>query len=539
MVVLLAETGSGKTTQVPQFILMSKLARDKKVAITQPRRVAAISVAERVATEKGQRVGCEVGYMVRHDSRPPTADNSVLYCTTGVLVQRLQSDPQLSDFTHVIIDEIHERDVLADILLVIMKIILTKRKDLKLVLMSATLDAQKFSHYMFNCPVLQIPGFMFPVSVHHLEDVYEMTNYALVNYHEDPNNNDKPALSNTEDIETLATKKQLSELTIANLQDPSHEMMNLDLIATLVKFIHDNKPEGAILVFVPGWEEIQGLSNMMLGVTNATVLTLHGSMSAQDQKKIFAPTPHGHRKIIIGTNIAESSVTINDIVYVVDCGMAKMMKFDSALNISALEIDWISKANARQRMGRAGRLRKGEVFKLYTKAREDRFTEFMVPEITRCRLEQVILKLKVLGYENIDEFFDELMDKPAVHSISVAHQTLIDIGALREEDGQMTGLGHSLGKLSSDPRLGKMMILGVAFSCLDPILSVVVSLEYKSPFVITGKMLELKAAVDRMAGDSMSDHLAIANIMCPFVCNASFVFMLDREKGAIYYHLVA
>ena len=205
-------------------------------------------------------------------------------------------------------------------------------------------------------------------------------------------------------------------------------------------------------------------------------------------------------------------ININDVVYVVDCGKAKMKSFDVENNSSELKVDWISKANAKQRMGRAGRIRKGQVFKIYTKSREQKLGDFMVPEIVRCRLENIILKLKVLGYKNVDDFFSQLMDIPEAASVTLAKQTLYDIGAL-SECGELTGLGWTLGQLPSDPQLGKMMILGAGFSCLDPILSVVTALEHKSPFVVTNKSRELAEAVDRLAGETASDHLVLANVM--------------------------
>ena len=539
VVVISGETGCGKTTQVPQYILeeaaLQRRAGHVRLVVTQPRRVAAISVAERVAMETGTRTGDIVGYQVRSfftlstknvmlhkmynqvrlDSKPPrTAGGSILYCTTGVLVSRLQSDSELQAFTHIIIDEIHERDVLADILLVIIKQIMHKRPDLKIILMSATLNASKFSTFMYDCPTLHVPGFMFPVEQFYLEDALEMTEYRPVSYDVDSNNNENPIAITEEEIAILASEKNLSEETCSNLLHPLSENLNfhLDLVADLIKHLDTKKPPGAILVFVPGWEEITVLGNMLLGKDTILVLPLHGSMSAQDQRKIFQPAQKGLRKVVIATNIAESSVTINDIVYVVDCGKAKKKSFDVESNSSELKVDWISKANAKQRMGRAGRIRKGQVYKMYTKSRELKFGDFMVPEIVRCRLENVILKLKILGCKNIDDFFSQLMDIPKAASVALAKRTLYDIGALKE-DGELTGLGWTLGQLPSDPQLGKMMILGAGFGCLDPILSVVTSLDHKSPFVGTSKSRELAEAVDRLSGETASDHLAQANVM--------------------------
>ena len=239
---------------------------------------------------------------MRLDSKPPRpSGGSILYCTTGVLVSRLQSDSELRAFTHIIIDEIHERDALADILLVVIKQILPKRPDLKVILMSATLNASKFSTYMKDCPTLHVPGFMFPVKEFYLEDVLEMTEYRHVpcDVDMDSMNNNLSSLAITEEeVTTLAEAKSLSEATCSNLLHPlsEHLSFNLDLMADLIKHLDGTRPPGAVLVFVPGWEDITTLGNMLLGQENILVLPLHGSMSAQDQRKIFQPAPKGLRQ---------------------------------------------------------------------------------------------------------------------------------------------------------------------------------------------------------------------------------------------------
>ena len=255
---------------------------------------------------------------MRLDSKPPRpAGGSILYCTTGVLVARLQSDSELQSFSHIVLDEIHERDVLADILLVIIRQILPKRPDLKIILMSATLNAEKFSAYMNNCPTLHVPGFMFPVEQFYLEDALKMTGYHHVSSDVDSNNNESSIAITEEEVSVLATEKKLSEDHCSYLLHPLSENLNfhLDLVADLIKHLDRVRPPGAVLVFVPGWEEITILSNMLLGQDTILVLPLHGSMSAQDQRKIFQPAQKGLRKVVLATNIAESSVTINDAMW--------------------------------------------------------------------------------------------------------------------------------------------------------------------------------------------------------------------------------
>eukprot|EP00092_Neocalanus_flemingeri_P037030 GFUD01040313.1.p1 GENE.GFUD01040313.1~~GFUD01040313.1.p1 ORF type:complete len:850 (-),score=282.83 GFUD01040313.1:55-2604(-) len=523
VLVVSGETGCGKTTQVPQFILEEavSMGRASKVSIvcTQPRRVAAISVAERVANERGERVGEVVGYQVRMDHKLPREQGSILYCTTGILLQRMQSDRTLQQFSHVILDEIHERDIMADLILVIIKQVLPTRPDLKIVLMSATLNATQFSNYLDSCMTIHIPGFMYPVTTFYLEDVLEMTDY---NVSSSMDHRDIPPSSQVEDktvlteevIKQLIADRHLSATTLASLLHPQAESLNLDLIATLVAHIHTNKSPGAILVFLPGWEDISYLAGLLTSsfhLPRANVYPLHGSMSPQDQKLIFDRPQPGFRKIVIATNIAESSITIDDIVYVVDSGRAKIKMFDPIKNFATLQPEWISQANAKQRMGRAGRLQPGVVYKMYSKARQETLQEYMAPEMIRSRLENVILKIKVLGYNDVEDFFSQLMDSPSPESVSLSYQALKDIGALSPSTLELTGLGWTLGQLPLDPQLGKMIVLGAAFCCLDPVLSVVTCLDNKSPFLVTNKTKELGQAVDSLASATVSDHLAVAN----------------------------
>jgi len=519
VLVVSGETGCGKTTQVPQFILDDAVARGRgsrvSIVCTQPRRVAAISVAERVANERGEKVGEVVGYQVRMDSKLPREQGSILYCTTGILLQRMQSDRSLKQFTHVMLDEIHERDVMADIILVILKEVLPLRPDLKVVLMSATLNASQFSQYLYDSPVIHIPGFMHPVTKFYLEDILEMTEYNIASScdHLEKSVPENDLVLTEKVIDKLIAQKHLSPTTLASLMHPLAESMNMDLVATLVDYIHANQPPGAILVFLPGWEDISSLSSLLAAsfhLNKANIYPLHGSMSPQEQRLIFDRPQPGYRKIVIATNIAESSITIDDIVYVVDCGRAKIKMFDPKKNFATLQPEWISQANSKQRMGRAGRLRPGVVYKMYSKAREEAMSEYMAPEMIRSRLENVILKIKVLGYEDVGAFLNQLMDSPSAESIALSNQALKDIGAL-SHNLTLTGLGWTLGQLPLDPQLGKMMVLASALCCLDPVLSVVTCLENKSPFLITSKTKELGQAVDRLAADTVSDHLAVAN----------------------------
>ena len=368
--------------------------------------MAAISVAERVAKERGQALGRSVGFQVRMEHRQPRAQGGILYCTAGILLQRMTHDRALRQFSHVVLDEVHERDVMADLILVILKQVLPSRPDLRVVLMSATLNASVFSEYLGGCPTLHIPGFMYPVVGHYLEEVLALTDYSMEEgwrHAEEPRAGAPPAtrapaVLTPALVERMVEEQGLGPRVAASLLHPKAEDLCIDLVANLVSHIHRDMPEGAILVFLPGWEDINSLSALITSsfmLSNVSVLPLHGSMNPTDQRLIFERPAAGTRKVVIATNIAESSVTIDDVVYVVDCGRAKMKMFDPAKNFATLQPEWISRANAKQRMGRAGRLRPGHVYRLYSRAREAAMEEFMVPEIRRSRLENVILKILV------------------------------------------------------------------------------------------------------------------------------------------------
>ena len=347
----------------------------------------------------------------------------------------------------------------------------------------------------------------------------ELTGYSVeegLRYCEEPRTGappPEPSIITPVVVESLRQEQGLRPSTVASLLHPKAEALNVDMIACLVSHIHTTMGPGAILVFLPGWEDISSLASLLTSsfvLPNVSVLPLHGSMNPTDQRLIFEKPSPGNRKIVIATNIAESSVTIDDIVYVIDSGRAKMKMFDPIRNFATLQPEWISRANARQRLGRAGRLQPGVCYKLYTRERESRMEEFMVPEMMRSRLENVILKILVLGYTDVDDFLGQLLDPPNPESVRLSNQALRDLGAL-DASLQLTGLGQTLGQLPLDPQLGKMMVLAAAFSCLDPVLSVVTALESKSPFCLTVRTKEAGKAMDRLAADTVSDHLAVAN----------------------------
>ena len=507
-----------------------------KVVCTQPRRISAISIAERVADERDDTTGgsgSSIGYQIRLESRlPRTNGGSILYCTTGVTLQWLRNNPTLEDISHIILDEIHERDILSDFLITILKGILPKRPELKVILMSATLNAQQFSKYFHDSPTINIPGFTFPVQEFYLEDVLEMTNFYIEPKREKQNSQpwhrhtrrgkeDERQQGIFEDFIAPFLRDiegTYSSRTISSLSSPSSEEMNLELVATLIHHIHVKNDEGAILVFLTGWDDISKLHKLLtedrhfrLNSDRTTIYPLHSLMPTVNQKQIFSRPPKGVRKIVLATNIAETSITIDDIVYVINCGKIKLTNFDADANISTLKPEWISLANARQRRGRAGRVQDGICYHLYTRAREMTLQQFVTPEILRTRLEEVILHIKILELGRVSPFLRKVMESPNGKSVDNATSTLFTINALNSDE-QLTPLGFHLAELPMDPQTGKMILLGAIFSCLDPILSVAASLSFKDAFVIPLGKEELadKRRVQLSRG-MKSDHLMLAN----------------------------
>lgn len=449
VVVISGETGCGKSTQVPQFILddyLSKLVelqsangqleeRMKHVHIvcTQPRRLSAIGVAERVADERCEKIGNMVGYQIRLENKISAATR-LTFCTTGILLRRLQSEPMLDSVTHIIVDEVHERSEESDFLLLILKELLAKRSDLRVILMSATLNASLFSNYFGHAPVLEIPGRTFPVEQLFMEDIMERSGFVL-----EPDSHYCRRLNKNEQ-QQLCDELEYSDVKAANaappksirdenlslsdiygryndfsravckslfLMDPFK--INAEMIEAILRYIVDVgdsgwPAEGSILIFLPGLAEIQMLhdtlndSSVFSPRTGKYLLVpLHSSLTNEEQAMVFRRAPVGKRKIVLSTNIAETSVTIDDCVFVIDCGQMKEKRFDANRNMESLDLVWESRANALQRKGRAGRVMPGICIHLFTSHRyHHHFLGQPVPEIQRVPLEQLLLRIKTL-----------------------------------------------------------------------------------------------------------------------------------------------
>ncbi|EFN83103.1 ATP-dependent RNA helicase DHX36 [Harpegnathos saltator] len=537
VVVVSGETGCGKTTQVAQFILDEQLKAGNgsitRIVCTQPRRISAISVAERVAAERAEPLGKSVGYQIRLEKVAAQEQGSILFCTTGILLQLMKTDPALRNFSHVILDEIHERSTESDFIITLLKQVIPKRTDLKVLLMSATLNSERFSTYYDRCPVIHIPGFTYPVKEFYLEDILLFTGFTFseeeVTGHKKHLKRYKELRVKQDDfmgmikpyIRQLISERIYPKYVTDELAKPSSEELSLKLIEKLVRHICLTKDPGAILIFLPGMMDILQLNRMMVESgyypsSKHVIYPLHSRMPTVDQAIIFKEPPYGIRKIIIATSIAETSITIEDVIYVINCGKTKLGRFDIHNNIQTLESEWVSLASAKQRRGRAGRVQSGECYHLYSKAREKTFDQYPLPEMLRTRLEEVILQIKILQLGKAKEFLANVMDPPDLKAIDLSLDLLRTLNAL-DNDEHLTPLGYHLAHLPLDPRTGKMILWAALFSCAEPIFAIAASLTFKDAFYCpldreeeaNEKKLELSLG-------QYSDHMALAEALQRF-----------------------
>ncbi|XP_069025007.1 3'-5' RNA helicase YTHDC2-like [Embiotoca jacksoni] len=687
VVLVVGETGSGKTTQIPQFLLDDCRLKGEpcRIFCTQPRRLASIAVAERVAAERGESVGQTVGYHIRLESRvsPKTL---LTFCTSGVFLRTLMAgDDSLTTVTHVIVDEVHERDGLTDFLLTKMWDVLQKIPTLKLILSSAALDIDLFLRYFGSCPVIHLKGRQFEVTELFLEDILRLTGFnnkdvwkyeeemqrkerqrqclmewceavetrsavgtqrtrvsaagvlqdrscadrvfnkmeeggaeqpepwllhqmdsciANIFLHEDQgaftqllnlirNEGVNVDYTHSEtgatplmaaagrglltpmarlinvgadvhvkasngwtaadfakhfqqtDAEDLLTSSiplvevsSLDESTLlqaaaAELSSEEQELLtlyhhscddqwvDLDLIMDLLHNVCSTSSDGAVLIFLPGYDEIVALRDRILcddkrfssHSERFQVFTLHSDMQTLDQKKAMKSSPPGVRKIILSTNIAETSITINDVVFVIDSGKLKEKSFDALSRVSLLKTVWISKTSALQRTGRAGRCRPGVCFHLYSRLRFNNMPEFQVPQLLRMPLQELCLQTKLLAPSScaVADFLSKAPQPPPAHAIRSAVQMLKTINAMDQYE-DLTDLGYHLADLPVDPHLGKMVLCAVVLKCLDPILTIACTLAHRDPFVLPTQSSQRRAALHcrkRFTANTYSDHMAL------------------------------
>ncbi|PQE28825.1 pre-mRNA-splicing factor atp-dependent RNA helicase prp43 protein [Rutstroemia sp. NJR-2017a BBW] len=481
ILVFVGETGSGKTTQIPQFVLFDDLPHfsGKLVACTQPRRVAAMSVAQRVADEMDVKLGEEVGYSIRFED--VTSSKTILkYMTDGMLLREAMHDHNLTRYSCIILDEAHERTLATDILMGLLKEVALRRPDLKIVIMSATLDAQKFQRYFNDAPLLAVPGRTHPVEIFYT---------------------------------------------------PEPERDYVEAALRTVLQIHATEAEGDVLLFLTGEEEIEDAcrkikleADEMVREADAgplSVYPLYGTLPPHQQQKIFdkAPPPlkaggRPGRKVVVATNIAETSLTIDGIVYVVDPGFSKQKVYNPRIRVESLLVSPISKASAQQRAGRAGRTRPGKCFRLYTEAAfKKELIEQTYPEILRSNLSNTVLELKKLGIDDLVHF--DLMDPPAPETLMRALEELNYLACL-DDDGDLTALGKLASEFPLDPSLAVMLISSPEFYCSNEILSLTALLSVPQVFVRPASARKRADEMKALFAHPDGDHLTLLNVYHAF-----------------------
>jgi pre-mRNA-splicing factor ATP-dependent RNA helicase DHX15/PRP43 len=479
IVVVEGETGSGKTTQIPQFLVNYATQGKTIVACTQPRRVAATSIAQRVSEEMDVELGKEVGYTIRFEDISDPYQTVLKFVTDGMLLREAMSDPLLKRYSVIVLDEAHERTLSTDVLMGLLMEVLPKRTkgskngELKLVVMSATLDAKKFQAYFRNAPLMKVPGRTFPVEVFY-------------------------------------TAKPERNYVEAAVRTTLH--------------IHQCEGPGDILVFLTGEMEIETacdqirLQSQGVGkdLPELVVLPMYSSLSPQQQRRIFDPapgprTPGGPpgRKVVVSTNVAETSITIEGVVFVVDPGFSKQKVYNPRIRVESLLVSPISRASAKQRSGRAGRTRPGKCFRLYT---EESFykdlQETTYPEILRSKMSNVVLTLKKLGIDDLVHF--DFMDPPAPETLMRALELLNYLGAL-DDEGDLTDMGYQMSELPLDPQLSKMILVSPEYGCSSEIVSIVASLSVPQIFMRPRENAKEADASKAQFTHPESDHMTLLN----------------------------
>lgn len=414
-------------------------------------------------------------------------------------MRMLEGSNELREITHLVLDEVHERSIDSDFLLIVLKKLMLRRKELKVVLMSATVDAKKFSDYLGGAPVLNVPGRTFPVQVKYLEDAIELTGYTIdqqsgqekmTDLDDDPTDDaDQDQTSSSGDV--VKSLKQYSVRTRNTLSQMDEYAIDFELIVQLIARI-SNDPmyidfSKAILVFLPGIAEIRNLNDFLLGhpffQKGWEIYPLHSTIATEDQERAFLVPPPGVRKIVLATNIAETGITIPDVTCVVDTGKHREMRFDEKRQLSRLLDTFISRANAKQRRGRAGRVQEGLCFHMFTRFRHDQLmSDQQTPEMLRLSLQDLAIRVKICKIGGIEETLSEALDAPSAKNIRRAIDALVDVRALSAAE-ELTPLGHQLARLPLDVFLGKLVLQGAIFKCLDMAVTVAAILSSKSPFV--------------------------------------------------------
>ncbi|GME70805.1 unnamed protein product [Ambrosiozyma monospora] len=499
VMIIVGETGSGKTTQIPQYLYEDGYTQNGryKIGCTQPRRVAATSVATRVSDEVGTKVGDTVGYTIRFDDKS-SEKTEIKYMTDGMLLREFLTDFELSAYSVMMIDEAHERTLSTDVLLGLLKVIIKTRSDFKLLICSATMNAAKFSEFFEDAPIYNIPGRTYEVELYYT---------------------------------------------------PQPEANYIHAAITTVFQIHLSQGPGDILVFLTGQEEIENMAENLAETSNKLgnkikellICPIYANLPSELQQRIFEPTPKNARKVVLATNIAETSLTIDGIVYVIDSGFVKENKFNPSTGMESLEIQPCSKASANQRAGRAGRVGPGKCFRLFTKtAFETEMPDNPTPEILRVNLNGVVLLLFSLGITDIWNF--DYMDAPSSDNLAKSLSLLYSLGAFNENGG-FTKIGRQMSEFPVDPMLSKCLLTSGEMNCCSEVLSIISMLQETSSLFYRSKekQQQIQASREKFISKVGGDHLTYLNIWNEFVdsgysrqwCHDNFVQFktLNRVKN--------
>jgi len=485
--IIIGETGCGKSTQIPQYLLEAGWAAGGRViGVTQPRRVAAITLANRVADERNSVIGKEVGYLIRFDDCRDATETRCTFMTDGMLVREMMQDPLLSKYSVLLLDEVHERSLNTDIALGLLKKIMRKRDDLRVVVASATLDAERF-HKFFNTNtsgdtkkdtayIMSVSGRMFPVDVHYAED--PVPDYVAAS------------------------------------------------IATVTK-LHAGEPDGDVLVFLTGMDEVEAVCrelksyarNLSKEDKRLRVLPMYGGLPSSEQMRVFERTSGNCRKVVVATNIAETSLTIPGIVYVIDCGFVKLKAFNPDSGIDALVTVPISQASAEQRAGRAGRVRSGKAYRLYPQSEFLQLSMQTPPEIARTDTTSVVLTLKALGVSNIVQF--PFLTPPPAANLLCGVELLFALGALDERCELTPDLGIHMAEFPLSPMFAKMLLTSADMDCSVEAVIIAAMMQINNVFITPSNQKIKARRSQRKFAVEEGDHITLLNVYKSFLKHKS------------------
>lgn len=528
--ILSGDTGSGKTTQVPQFIIdhPGLVPEGMTVVVTQPRRIACITIAERVAKERGEKLGDSVGYQIRftNNTSPST---KLIFATTALVLRKLHSDPNFGNIAVLCIDEVHERDAYTEfLLLAVRERLLRGEMDLKVVVMSATLNVDTFVDFFSavraagiapdpdSKSCVHIKGRMFPVKEHFLEDALEWTGVELPG----------AGRAQSATVQKVASRLQArgrhySESTARSLASAGERDVHLDLIKALALLFHNtalklgDEGKSGILIFLPGWRDLTDMFERLRNQKRFWTMMLHSNLSPEDQQRIFQDAPTGYRKVVLSTNIAETSVTVDDIVFVINSGVMKERVFDAERQVGALQTTPNTWANVIQRKGRAGRTQEGVVVHLFPQWRLEQLRKWPTPEILSKSLEEVVLQILALGLGDPHEVLAHSLSSPSATSVEHAVWLLQEMSLMNEREGcsaseALLPLGRWLAPIPLHPTSAKALLYGAMFGVLLPVCAAVAFLNIKNPFVQPSAGVVVRGGKHVLVKNRMSDHFAFA-----------------------------